>query len=340
MTLGAVALADGVHSAANTRLALEGAGIHWGSNRLRWLSSAYPPVSVGIAGMLGGAGGLGIAGGFCAGPLLQVTLERLVHRVGDVLFATLLVAGVAGTPVFWYLATQDFAPFVALCLLSLAMTGLLDFVFNHTTESGFIAGLALGAATMCDPAIFVFGVVSGGVAALIRRAEPGAEPGAGRATAAVLLFPSLFGMAGWSFLQWMFTGSAVVSITHYAPMLGRFPTGLWAALGHALFSTGKEILLTPVLFVSAYLMAARRPVSVLALVPILASLVVVQWVGVPVNLPTALLLLELLALIVVPQRPSLQAQVVLCAIAVVQAELLWGLGVHDPAVTSWLHHVI
>ena len=215
-----------------------------------------------------------------AGIAVQISLERLVLRSYRLPAAALFVAAVVGTPVFWYVATQDFAAFFSLVLLSIALTGLLDFVFNQSTESGFIAGLSFGAATLCDPAAGIIALTAGLAALLMGRHRPH-QPARNRATLLVVLFPTLAGMAGWVFLEWRFTGSWSASLTYAYPGIGQFPGGVLYALGQAVRTAAIDAARTPLLLVSAVVLLRRRPLSALAaLLPVL-TIVVIRWIGVP-----------------------------------------------------------
>ena len=149
-------------SVANDLLHRQAASLHFASGQLGWVAHAYPPVTIAVARLVpGGAQGLAIAGGLCTGILIQLTIERLMLRTVSVTAAVLLTAAVALTPAFWFVATQDFSAFLTLILLSVALTGLLDFTYNRSTESGFIAGIGFGLATMCDLAALPFALRRG-----------------------------------------------------------------------------------------------------------------------------------------------------------------------------------
>jgi hypothetical protein len=335
VVVGALAAAHGVPAPANSFLYHQGSLVHWGSRQLGWMAYAYPPLPVGVAAVVRSPTALGVVGGLFAGIAVQISLERLVLRSYRLPAASLFVAAVVGTPIFWYVATQDFAAFLSLVLLSIALTGLLDFVFNQSTESGFIAGLSFGAATLCDPAAGIIALTAGLAALLMGRHRPH-QPARNRATLLVVLFPTLAGMAGWVFLEWRFTGSWSASLTYAYPGIGQFPGGVLYALGQAVRTAAIDAARTPLLLVSAIVLVRRRPRSALAaLLPVL-TIVVIRWIGVPFSWPEALVLLGLLSLTAMPERPSRGEWIVLGLAGAAQFALAIGLSVEPGTVNTWL----
>ncbi len=219
--------------------------------------------------------------------------------------------------------------------MSIALTGLLDFVFNQSTESGFIAGLSFGAATLCDPAAGIIALTAGAAALLMGRHRPH-QPARNRATLLVVLFPTLAGMAGWVFLEWRFTGSWSASLTYAYPGIGQFPGGVLYALGQAARTAAIDAARTPLLLVSAAVLLRRRPRSALAaLLPVL-TIVVIRWIGVPFSWEEALVLLGLLSLTAMPERPSRGEWIALGLAAAVQFGLAIGLSIEPGTIDSWL----
>ncbi len=336
VVVGALAATHGVPAPANSFLYHQGTLVHWGSRQLNWMAYAYPPLPVGVAAALRSPTALGVVGGLLAGVAVQISLERLVLRSYRLPVAALFVAVVVATPIFWYVATQDFAAFLALVLLSIALTGLLDFVFNQSTESGFIAGLSFGAATLCDPAAGIIALTAGLAALLMGRPGEPHQPARNRATLLVVLFPTIAGMAGWVFLEWRFTGSWSASLTYAYPGIGQFPGGVAHALGQAVRTAAIDAVRTPLLLVAAIVLARRRPRSAgAALLPVL-TIVVIRWIGVPFGREEALVLLGLLSLTAMPERPSRLEWVALGLAGATQFALAIGLSIEPGTVDTWL----
>jgi hypothetical protein len=341
--LADLANAAGGPSAANDLLHRQAASLHWASGQLGWVAHAYPPVPLAIARLFpGGALGLAIAGGLCTGVLIQLTIERLMLRSVSALTAVLLTAGVALTPAFWFVATQDFSAFLTLSLLSVALTGLLDFTINRSTESGFIAGIGFGLATMCNPAALPF-AVAGALATLFVAPQARAvrEIARRRAAATVVLFPSAAALAGWAFLQWRFSGSWTRSFSGSDSDLFRFPGGLWVSLARAATSVGHDLVFAPVLVAAAVLLFSRRPSSALACLAFVGCVIADLWVGAPFSGPTAVILLGVVALVLLPDRLKTSEQMMLWACVALQVGVAYA-GLHHglAPVADWAHRLM
>ena len=341
VALGELASHLGLSAPLNAQLHSHAAALQWTSG-VGWVSQSYPPLTLAIARALpGGAFTLSLAGAICAGILIQLTIERLVLRSVPIRVAPVLVAGIVFTPVFWYGATQDFGAILTLTLLSVALTRLLDFVVNRSTESGFVAGLAFGAATMCAPAVPVF-ALAGGLATVLVSGEgaPARELARARAAIAVIIFPSAAALAGWMFLQWRFTGSWVASFTHQSPGFFSFPGGVLGSLDRAVSLTAHDLVLAPVLVITAAFLLRRRPLGSLACVLPVVCVIADQWLGVPLSQTTTVLLLAIMGLTVLPQHLTVSERVVLWAGVAAQCGALWYERIGDPVVWSWFHHLV
>jgi hypothetical protein len=341
VALGELASHLGLTTPLDAQLHAHAAALEWTSG-LGWVSQSYPPLTLAIARALpGGEFTLAIAGAVLAGILIQLTIERLVLRSVPLRVAPLLVAGVVCTPVFWYVATQDFGAMLALTLLSVALTRLLDFVVNRSTESGFVAGLAFGAATMCAPAVPVF-ALAGGLATVLVPAGGARvrELARTRAAVAVIVFPSAAALAGWMFLQWRFTGSWTASFSHQSPGLLRFPGGVVASFERAVSLTAHDLVLAPVLVITAVFLLARRPLGSLACALPVVCVIADQWLGVPLSQTATVLLLSVMGLTVLPQHLTATERVVLWLGVAAQCGALWYERIGDPAVWTWFHHLV
>lgn len=329
-------------SAANLSLRSRAASLEWASGRLGWVAHAFPPIPLAIARVVpGGAEGLAIAGALCSGILIQLTIERAILRSMPMLTAIVLTAAIAGTPVFWYLATGSFATFLALSLLSMALTGLLDFTFNRSTESGFIAGIGFGLATLCDLSAVPF-ALAGALAAFFVTPQARAvrEVARRRAAAAVVLFPTAASLAGWSFMQWRFSGSWTTSFTRADPSLFEFPGGAWASLVHAIDSVGTDLAYAPVLVVAAVLLLVRRPASIVPCVAFVGCIAADLWLGATLSGAAVVVLLAVVGLAMLPGRLTVVEQALLwvcvgAQVAMSFGDLHHGLG----PVADWFHHL-
>jgi hypothetical protein len=329
-------------SVANDLLHRQAASLHFASGQLGWVAHAYPPVTIAVARLVpGGAQGLAIAGGLCTGILIQLTIERLMLRTVSVTAAVLLTAAVALTPAFWFVATQDFSAFLTLILLSVALTGLLDFTYNRSTESGFIAGIGFGLATMCDLAALPF-ALAGALATFFvaPQAKAVREIARRRAAATVVLFPSAAALVGWAFLQWRFSGSWTRSFSSVDPGLFRFSGGLWLSLARAASSVGHDLVFSPVLVVAAVVLYSRRLSSAVACLACVGCAIVDRWVGAPLSGPTVVVLLGVLTLVLLPERLTTSEQLALWVCVALQVAVAYG-GLHFglAPVADWTHRL-
>jgi hypothetical protein len=342
-----VALADlanaasGV-SASNLSIHQRAAELRWASGQLGWVAHAFPPIPLTIARFFpGGPQGLAIAGGLCTGVLIQLTIERMILRSVPVATAIVLTAAVAGSPVFWYLATGDFVTFLTLSLLSVALTGLLDFTFNRSTESGFIAGIGFGLASLCDVAAVPF-ALAGALAAFFvtPRGRAVREVARRRAAAAVVLFPTAAAIAGWAFLQWRFSGSWTASFRRADPGLFGFPGGAWHSLVHAVDSVGADLVFVPVLVAAGALLVARRPSSFIAFLTFVACVIADLWLGAGLSNAAVVILLAVVGLAMLPDRPTLTERAALWVCVAAQVAIAF-VGLHHGLVpvANWLHRL-
>jgi hypothetical protein len=343
--VGLADLANGAGgpSSANQLLHRQAAALHWTSGQLGWVAHFFPPVTLALARVLpGGAKGLAVAGGLLTGILIQLTIERMLLRAVSVFNAVLLTTAVAATPAFWFVATQDFSAFLTLSLLSVALTGLLDFTFNRSTESGFIAGIGFGLATMCNLAALPF-AVAGAITtfSIAPRTLVVPEIARRRAAATVVIFPSGAALAGWAFLQWRFSGSWTQSFMGADPDLFHFPGGVWASLARAASTVGSDLLFAPVLVVATALLLSRRPSAAVACLAFVGCLIAGLWVGAPLSNPAAVVLLGVVALVLLPDQLELSERITLWTCVALQVGLAFaGLHLGLQPVAHWAHRLI
>lgn len=342
VALAALAISAGVTSTANLTLTHQADLVTSNTGPFAWLKNAYPPIPVAVAALVGTVGGLSVVGALCAGTAIQVSMERLVLRSYRMPAVTLFLVGTAGTPVFWFLATQDLTGFLSLIFLSVALTGLLDFVYHRATQSGSIAGLTFGLAALCSLAGAAF-ALTGALAALLiggpDRVTRRREPAVGEATLALILFPAIAAITGWLFLQWRFTGTLTASFSSEAPAIGHFAGGVSSALWHAVRSTGIDVGLTPLLIAGTVILARRRPLSAAAALLPIATLVLIRWMGIPFGNPASLVLLEVVALTVLPEAPSRSEWTLLGTAALSQLGLLCAYSATSLQISPWITHL-
>jgi hypothetical protein len=315
VALGAWVDTRGVVSAVNASIAHDAQSFVFGSTGLGFLAHAYPPIPVALAKIVPGApGSLAIVGALCAGGLLQLCWERLVRAQVPGWLAAMLLVGLAGAPVFWFTVTENLPGFLGLACFAVAMAGMLDFLFSARTSGGFVAGLSIGLAVMCDPSAIVYAASLLLAAPFLAWERFRHEPYAIRSTLAVLAFPAVALMAAWVFLQWRITGSVWHTLA-IAPNAFRFPYGVLDGLSRSASLVGWQVLCSPVFVVSAALVLWRRPIAFCAFLVVPLDLVVAGWLGLLTSTGQGLVLLSLLGVLAVPTRPG-RIPSILLAVAV------------------------
>lgn len=265
----------------------------------------------------GGTIGVALLTAFCAGISMQLVTARLVRRGIPVLLLAVLVLSLIAVPALWFEATQNLSGFLALMFLVIALDGFVRFVARNDTIGGFVAGLALAAAFLCDPLALVYAFALGVAAPIFASAQLRDQPGGVRATLCVLLFPLAAISAAWAFLEWRFTGSAYAALRSDQSWF-EFNGGAIESLGDAVRWVGKVVLRAPVyLMVGAFVTRRRALVTAGYSVPFL-GLVLAKWMGFALSDALAFALLVLVALYTVPRSMTPRERWLLGAAAVAQ----------------------
>ena len=122
----------------------------WGSTALHFLGHVAPPLPVLLARLPSPYLALGIIAALATGLAGQLHLERFYARGNPRWLAWWMVLVLRSTPIAAFVISSTLSGFLGLVLMAAGLNGLLDFVYNRSTESGFFAGLAFGLATTCD----------------------------------------------------------------------------------------------------------------------------------------------------------------------------------------------
>jgi hypothetical protein len=337
IVLAVRAYGNGYSDSSNAALERQSDLIHWGSSNLHFVGSIYPPLPAAIAAILPNAMALGIVGGLAAGGILEAVASRLARHGYPLPGVLVLTLALGGSPSFALTATTDLAAFMALTFLVLSLDGFIRFVFLGQTHGGFQAGLAIGVAGLCTPAAAVCAVGFAVAAPLVARHRyRGAR--AARATAAVLLFPTVAGVASWIFLCWRFTGSPLGWLRRVAPQV-------WegSLSGHqlvtALKGVGTPLMLTPVFVVASVLLLwRRRPIPAIGICLPIVCVVVAVWIGLPFPATSTAVVLGVVGLMALPVRPSKPLLITICVIALAGLAAKWGYPVSS-TLHGWEHAV-
>jgi hypothetical protein len=328
----------GYHSPANIGLWHQATPVYVFSSRLTFLARSYPPIPTLLAALVpGGINGLALLGALAAGGLLHLAWERLLRaEVPHWLIAVLLV-GLGAAPIFCFNATQNLVGFLGLACFAVAMAGMLDFLFAGRTSSGFVAGLSLGLAVLCDPAALVYAASVLIGAPLLAWERFRRNPQAIASTMAVLVYPTFAFLGAWAFLEWRFTGTVWHQLP-VAPDAFRFPHGVTSGLSAVLGHVGRQLICAPVFLLSWALVLRRRPVAFLAFLAVPLDLIVSAWIGLHTPTEQGLVLLNLLGVLAVPSRPG-RVVSVLYLVAVPLGVLLSILYLDGTTIEHYLHAI-
>lgn len=269
-----------------------------------------------------------------------VVAERLTARGLPLWLRVALVAAIMATPAAWYVLTQDTAAVMGLSLLVVAIDGFERFAMEGETIGGFVTGLALGAAVLCDPAAVIYALALAAAAPLIAIARYRGERGVTQATVLVFAFPAAAALASWWFVEWRFTGSAFHTVRVDLDLFA-FPGGFWSTVADALHRLGGVVLRSPLFVAVAIVMAIHRPLSMLGgyLLPLLA--LVVGWT-VGLNYPDvlAVVLLATLAAMTIPERIGTPDHVLIAVGVVAELAIAWTWLPSSSVVEPWLNRLL
>jgi hypothetical protein len=310
-----------------------------GGSAMTGIRYLYPPIPTLLAMALPhNELALSIITCLCSAIILGYLTRRLLSQVSLVTTAVLVLPLVAA-PIMWYAASQLAPTVLALAFLAVALDGFIRFTSGAETEGGFVAGVALAASFLCDPAAVAYGVVMCAYAPLISHARYHRQ-GATAAICAVLCFPLAAIVVGWIFLVWKFTGRYpddlhyAVGATPYA-----FPSGVTHQLVQALKSVGVDILHVPLYFAAMAMVAYRQRWAVLGLLLPPVSIVIVLWLGFAYGPIASYLLFTIVALVSISNRSQRRFEPMLVIVALGQLALVLAWPPTTAAFTQWVHAV-
>ena len=255
------ARARGFESASHRMFAAQAAAVRAGGSDLAGLGAAYPPTPTLLAALVpGGTLGLSVVASLFAGCTLQLVWEQLVRRDFAPVLTGCLLLPLFAVPAVAYAASQSVAGIALLSLLAIALHGFVRFTVSRDTEAGFITGLALAAAFTVDPIAIFYALALGTATWFIAHERFGTERFGARATVAVIVFPTVFAVLSWMFLEWRFAG-AVFGTVAADPAVLTFTDGVWPALRTATVTVGAALLHVPLFVAVGVVYAVRRPVA-------------------------------------------------------------------------------
>jgi hypothetical protein len=317
-------------------LVAQAAAVRAGGSGLAGIGAAYPPTPTLLAGLVpGGSLGLSVVASLLAGCTLQVVWEQLVRRGFAPALVGCLLLPLFAVPAVAYAAGQSVAGIALLSLLAVALHGFVRFTVHRDTEAGFVTGLALAVASTVDPIAIFYALALGTATWFIAHERFRTETAGTRATVGVIVFPTVFAMLSWVFLEWRFAGTVFGTIVA-GPAVLTFRAGVWPTLGTAVTTVGGALLHVPLFAAVGVIYAVRRPVALVGYLTPVAASVVAVWVGLRYTPVTAYVLFTLIALLSVSRDISRRTGAVLGAVALVQLVLAWVWPPTSPGFTDWL----
>ena len=333
MALGVWANVRGFESSSHRTFAAQAAAVRAGGSDLAGLGAAYPPLPTLLAGIVpGGSLGLSVVASLFAGCTLHLVWEQLVRRDVPTLLIGFLLLPLFAVPAVAYAASQSVSGIVLLSMLAVAVHGFVRFTVNRETEAGFLTGLALAAAFAVDP-IAIFYALALGTATWFMTQQR--EPFATRATVAVIVFPTVFAVLSWMFLEWRFTGGVFGTLVANPDVL-TFRAGVWPAFITAAATVGGSLLHVPLFAAVGVLYAVRRPMALVGYLTAVPASIVAVWIGLRYTPVTAYVLFTLVALLSVPRDVGRRTGAALAAVALVQLVLAWVWPPTSPGFADWL----
>ena len=249
--------------------------------------------------------------------------------------AVALLSPLFAVPAFAYLASQSVAGIASLCLIAVALQGFIRFAVDASTEGGFVAGLAFALAFCASPIALFYALAVGLATGLIARERFRRDRAAATATVGVLLFPTIFTVLAWAFLEWRFSGSVFGALVA-SPTVFAFPGGVGPSLLAAAATVGGALLHVPLFLAAAVYFARRAPFALVGyLLPVAGSIVAV-WIGLLFTSITAYVLFTLIALIAVTRGLGRRMSHVLVAVALAQVVLAWMWPPASPGFGDWV----
>ncbi len=105
-------------------------------------------------------------------------------------------------------------------------------------------------------------------------------------------------------------------------------------------SVGTDLVFVPILVASAVLLAARRPASLLACLAFVACVIADLWFGANLSNAAVVILLAVVGLAMLPERPTLTERGALWVCVAAQVAVAF-VGLHHGLVpvANWLHRL-
>lgn len=313
--------------------------------RLEVIGFVYPPLPFLLATVWPSAWTVSLLSGITAGATAWLLWYDLRRTELPLVVQTLLLASVVLVPNVLFLATQSLPEMLALHLVLVAWHYFLNFVRLGHTWSGFTAGLVLGLAFFASFYAIVFALafaVSSPIYSHLRADGEDRSPQADVARMMVIVFPALWSLASWSYLNWVFTGDPLRFLTDPVTPVLIPAAGTGSVVGAVVWSARqslRELLLQPLFFAVAGLNVQRRRRLIIAFVSMPLILVTIRAAGFAYGELLALGTYSLVALAGIPRRVSRLGSIVLVVVALLQVVTSSTLTTRHPWLADWRNAV-
>lgn len=343
-------------STANLALVARGNQIRWGDSGLSWIAKVFPPIPAAISSLLGGSTlALSIAAAVLLGFALQRLTGVLIRRGFGTIASFSVMATLVLTPALPYLATNDFQSLLGLVLVLAALDSIALFVERRSTESGFLAGIALALAVMVEPGAWAFVPMLAAIAPFIaRESRPrdargvplpaqggGGSMSSNLATMLILLFPAVSAIVFWLYISLWLSADPFGGLAQ-APVNGWFPGGVAAAGKDAMVSLLLGFVSAPLFLYGVILRVRREPLSLLAPLVAMVGYAASLWLGLREAAGESYLIPVIFYILLLSgNRPSQRQRIVVMGISAVQIVLVWAIAWSiSPAIMMWVRSLL
>ncbi len=334
-----VVAALGADDSPNATLVARATQIDWDRADGQWLGEIFPPASTLLAAFVpGGALSLSIIGAISAGIFLQKLVEIMVQRRFPRSTIVILMLALAGNPLFFYNATQNFSAFLGLLLFGLGLSHIVRFVTWGNTESGFRVGLYFMVAVLTDVTALVY-VTAAAISAPFLRHRRDGEVGARRANALVILYPAASALISLSVLNTLFLGRPFAGATREA--FTGFGDRMIVVLE---FFTSFEGLWVIAPVISSWLIAVivRRPGAIFISTLVFAAFILGFTLGLLPDGSTGniFITMTLLAIALIPTARSTRGTLMIDVVGMFQLAIGWAAALTSTTLAVWATQIL
>lgn len=323
-----LAPAELLDATANAQLLDGVAAIRADALGLDDLIGLYPPITTLLALAIPDPIALGVIGSLASAYLTQRVVEWLMRRGISRMHRVVLALALAATPITVYLATTNLQGIVGLMCFGIGVIDVVRFVKFANTQAGFRGGLLLAASALSDAA----GLLSVVLVILLFPFLRHSRKRSWAANSLVIAFPTAAAFAGVALLDLVFGINPFGWIADHL----HFSAASLDSLVAWLAGPAGVLLAVPVVIGMALVVALKNPALILVPPLLIAMLLAARVVGlaVPSASITALDVLLLVGIALVPTDPGRRQRALITVAALVILVDAWLLAFQVPAVAE------